>query len=246
MPRGKKAKKHNHAFRSDLPKVAILGHSMPRNLNRYLDSLIQTRNSNDTAFHGSPVPQKYAKLLGVDNLYSQVLFFHCATVKSPLFKERIDQVAAFSPDLLILNISSNDLASKEVNVKEIVNKLLEKMHYLVRSHNVHAVIFLSELKRCDTPNKQGKGRLQCTADIFRTRVISYNEYIQENCRKYKAFIFQWLQGFWWDSNRNEIPVKAWSSDRLHPGPSFYSEGFQRYYWAIRNTLIKRFHAVSFT
>ena len=245
MPRGKKTKKHNHSIRNVLPKVAIFGHSIPRNLNRYLDSLIRSRDSNDTVFHTSSVPQKYAKLLGIDKLFSQVVFFHCPTVKSPLFRERIDQIAAFKPDLLCLNISSNDLAGKTVEVKEIANKLMEKMHYLVRSHNVQAVVYLSELKRCDTPNKSGRGRLQCSADTFRTRVMTYNEYIQENCRKYKAFIFQWIQGFWWDSHKNEIPVYAWSTDRLHPGPSFSSEGFQRYYWAIRNALIRHFHAVSF-
>ena len=53
---------------------------------------------------------KYAKLMGVDKLFSEVMFFHCATVDSPQFKNRIEQIAAFKPDLLISNISSYDLA----------------------------------------------------------------------------------------------------------------------------------------
>ena len=245
MPRGKKSKKCSHSVRHNLPKVAVFGHSMPRNLSRYLDTLVQARDQNDTVFCQGSLGQKYATVLGVDKLFSQVQFFHCATVSSPLFKERIEQIAAFGPALLILNISSNDLAQRKVVEKDIANHLVEKMHYLVRSHHVESVIFLSELKRCDTPNKRGRGRLQCSPEVFRSRVMKYNEYIQGICKKFLAFHFQWLQGFWWDAGKQEIPVSVWSSDRLHPGPNFYSSGFQRYYWAIRNTLLKKFHSVSF-
>ena len=245
MPRGKKAKKFFHKIRSDIPKVAVLGHSMPRNLNRYLDTLIPARDLNDFEFAKHSNSQKYAKLLGLDKLFSQVEFFHCATVQSPLFRERIEQIAVFQPDLVILNISSNDLAQRNVDFKEIARKLMEKMHYLVRSHNVQSVVYLSELKRCDTPNKRGKGRLQCSPETFRSRVMSYNALIQDNCKKYQAFHFHWLQGFWWDAKKNEVPIASWSYDRLHPGPSFSSEGFQRYYWAFRNALQKHFHTVNF-
>ena len=101
MPRGKKAKKHSHIFRANIPKVAVLGHSMPRNLMRYLDTLIPGRSQNDIEFSKHSLGQKYSMLLGLDKLFSQVEFFHCATVQSPTFRDRIEQIAAYKPELVI-------------------------------------------------------------------------------------------------------------------------------------------------
>ena len=243
MPKGKKPRKYAHSAVTQLPRAVFLGHSMPRNLSRYLNTLSVQRGRNDESFRNLSLQQKYVKLLGIDSLYKDLFFVHCATVKSDLFLQKVTEVQRLNADIIFINISSNDLAQKEAVEGNIATTLSERIQPLVNMGQVKRIVFLSELKRCDIPNSKGKGRLECSVDEFRRRVMAYNSIIQAECERNNKLIYNWLFGFWWDADKREIEVAEWSTDRLHPGPHFHSEGFQKYYWSVRRIMFKRFHDI---
>ncbi len=183
MPKGKKSRKistHRHLIIK--PSVVILGHSMPRRLRDYFDNeLMSTADLNNIQNGGATYGQTYAKFLGLDNMYNEVHFIHCPTVFSPYFFQRVLAVGHLRPELVLVNISSNDLAEAEVNEQSVATALMGLMHFLCVQFNVRRVVFVSELKRCDVPNDNGIGRLHCSPDVFRTRVMNYNQIVLTEC-----------------------------------------------------------------
>ena len=83
---------------------------MPRRLRDYLDNELMSATDfhdigNGIVTYGST----YAKFLGIQNLYHEVNFIHCPTVFSPYFFQRVLAVGHLHPELVLVNISSNDL-----------------------------------------------------------------------------------------------------------------------------------------
>ena len=226
-----------------IPEIAFLGHSMPRNLNRYLDTCAVRRGAKDPLFRELAPNEQYPHIFGLDSIYSLMHFMYSPTVTSAKYAQRIQEIVELNVDLVLIHASSNDLSGKYVCVDTVVNRVIDSMLHVIRHGHVKSVIFVSELKRADTPNYLGKGRLQCSPEVFRERVMLYNSKIEEKCQEIPQFHYFWLYGFWWDHEKREIPIEQWSKDRLHPGPHFESEGFQKYFWAIRKVLYKGFHTL---
>ncbi len=246
MPKGKKVRKPpQHGRILIKPSVVILGHSMPRRLRDFFDNELMTPSiSHEVANGWATLGQIYSRFLGVDNLYHEVHFIHCPTVLSPYFFQRVLAAGHLHPEMVIINIASNDLAAESVSEQGIATALLGLIQYLCDQYGVKRVVFISELKRCDTPNGNGVGRLFCSPEIFRTRVLNYNYIILNACENHPIFNFVWLPGFWNDNYGHEPEVWEWSSDRVHPGPNFYTVGFQRYFDGMRQILLGQYHSLA--
>ena len=68
-----------------------------------------------------------------------------------------------------------------VCVETVVNRVIDGMKYLINNGYVKSVIFVSDLKWADTPSEYGRGRYQCSPEVFREQVNEYNFRIEEKC-----------------------------------------------------------------
>ena len=219
------------------PVVCIIGHSMPKRLFRAFDneSLLDGRGLElaDGSFSRGAM---YAKYLYVDDFIHEVHFLHAPTVNSQKFRDAVRAAGAMNPDTVIFHAAANDLASKSCNVRTVFNSLVDYASNLITEFGVSTVMFGSVLKRADVP-KNGKGRLGCSVEEFRLRAQLMNRLLKKECRHSSDLCYVLLPGFWYNDKKQELPVSDWSSDRLHPGPNVGSEGFARYYHAIRHVLL---------
>ena len=218
--------------------ICIIGHSMPKRLFKAFD--------NESLYDGQALrladgwctrAQMYAEYFYVGDIIAEVHFFHAPKVSSSKFREAVRLAGALNPDLVLFHASANDLASKRCNVVQVFHDLLDEVNILLSEFGVGAVMFASVLKRADIP-KNGKGRLECSVDEFTSRAKKFNRLIKRECRSSFDMMYVLLPRFWYDHNQREIDVVEWSSDRLHPGPKVGSEGFARYYNAIRHMLLR--------
>ena len=113
---------------------------------------------------------------------------------------------------------------------------MDQVYILLSRFGVSTIMFCSVLKRTDIP-RNGKGRLECSVDDYRLRALLMNRLIRKECRHSYDMCFILLPRFWYDDKHNEVEVSEWSTDRLHPGPKVGSEGFARYYHAIRHVIL---------
>ena len=220
------------------PIICIIGHSMPKRLFRAFD--------NESLFDGQAMKladgqftrgQMYAEYFYVADLIAEVHFFHSATVCSRQFLEAVHSASLLNPDIVLFHASGNDLAAKHCKVKVVYQKLMDQAYFLISEIGVSLVMFASVLKREDTP-RNGKGRLLCSIEDYRLRAKFMNRLVKRECSNSYDMAYILLPSFWYDSNRKELPVSNWSKDRLHPGPKVGSEGFARYYNAIRHLLLR--------
>ena len=140
------------------------------------------------------------------------------------------------PDIVICQTGTNDLCAEIVSPPLITTTMLGTTSLLKDHFNIDLVVFLSELKREDTVDEQGHGHLLCSPEDFRTKIIQYYERIEHECSEHLEYKYRTLPGFWQDGGRNEVPVKKWSTDKLHPGPDIESWGFKKYVKSIRETI----------
>ncbi len=241
MPLGKKIRNiHHHTYLDGKPRVVIFGHSMPKRLFRFFD---QEMIPSDYLYHyGEKTRQQcYASYFSLNQLFGEIDFVHCPGIFSPLCTSRVKLVKEMNPDAVLVHISSNDLSGECISEEAVADCVFETFENMLKDSTVKLVIFVSELKRADEIFMGG--RLKCSAADFAVRVKGYNEAIKEKCRKKQHVRFEWLPGMWWDVDKREIDVWEWSSDNLHPGTDTASEGFYRYFHALRQVFFKSYHQI---
>ena len=239
MPKGKRPRLFKVAFPpiNFKPRIAIIGHSMPKRLFRAFDSDSLIDGTNELISSGVLTQQQsYARYFHVDNFIADIFFFHCATVMSKKFEDAVIEAGNCHPDIVIFHASSNDMATKECNVKKVFHRIIDMTNLLITQFEVGAIMFVSVLKREDVP-LNGKGRLLCSKAEFRLRAKLMNKLLKREAKHSYDLVFVLLPRFWYDIGTREIEVNEWSSDRLHPGPNIGSEGFARYFHGLRHVLL---------
>ncbi len=220
-----------------MPSVCILGHSIPRRVFDNFDQIMLTDSIGlEMAMGQLTLGQAYAKYLKCSDTFYEINFISCPSILSSNFLPAVTQVGNMRPDIVICQIGTNDLCGEVVSPHLIANAMLGTVTLLRNHFNIDLIVFLSELKREDVPDEQGHGHLMCSIDDFRTRIIQYNDRIEHECSENLEYKYRTLPGFWQDSGKNEVPVKKWSSDNLHPGPDVESWGFRKYVKSIRETI----------
>ena len=68
--------------------------------------------------------------------------------------------------------------------------------------------------------------------------------LKQNVKSLKKLRFEWIPGMWWTEEKEEIDVREWSSDFLHPGTDTDSEGFHKYWNGLRQILLKSYHQLA--
>ncbi len=239
MTKGKRAKPFRVQFPplDFIPRICVIGHSMPKRLFRAFDCESRKDGLNGEILAGNMSKgQAYARYLHVSSIVRDIKFFHSPLVCDKKFDEAVQRAGAENPDLIIFHASSNDLAAKNCDVKQVFKRLRDRANDLILNYNVSAVMFASVLKREDIP-VNGKGRLACSIKEFRSRAKMMNRLLKREARLSYDFCYVLLPRFWYDVGPREVEVSEWSEDRLHPGPEINSEGFARYYHAFRHVIL---------
>ena len=242
MPSGKKIRHiDQHDYLDGKPRVLIFGHSMPKRLFNHFDF---TLIPSDEIYQFGEVTlgQAYASYFGVNTLYGEIDFLHCSGILDNNCFSKICRIKEGNYDAAVIHIGSNDLSGEFVSEYMVASCLLGLCDTLLRDSSVKLVTFVSELKRADT--KERGGRLRCSVEDFSSRVKKCNEIMKHESGKSSHLHFEWLPGMWWTEEKWEIDVTEWSTDFLHPGTNPYSEGFQRYWNALRQVLLKSYHQLA--
>ncbi len=242
MPSGKKVRHiDQHDYLDGKPRLLILGHSMPKRLFNHFDNTLVTSDE-VYQFGEITLGQAYASYFGVDSLYGEIDFLHCAGVLDRNCLSKFCMIKEGNYDAVLIHLGTNDLSGEFVSEYTVSSCLIGLCDMLLKEDSVKLIIFVSELKRADS--KERGGRLVCSVEDFEVRVKKYNEILKQESGKSSHLRFEWLPGMWWTSQKQEIDVAEWSTDFLHPGTNPYSEGFQRYWNALRQVLLKAYHQLA--
>ncbi len=239
MPKGKRPARFRgqHRLLDHKPSVAIIGHSMPRRVFDHFDSLMLGDNYGLDIARGVKTPgQVYAEYLNFSRTFEEINFYPCSKILSHEYLHQISAIGNHGHDFVISHLGSNDLAPAYASEQLIANAMFSSARLYQERFNIDHVLFVTELKRTDTPDDLGQGNLHCSVEDFETRVKKFNSLVKAECDIVLEYEQVTFPGFWYDDKHNEIPVAQWSTDRLHPGPDPDHPGFQKYVRGLRNAI----------
>ena len=202
-------------------KVAVIGHSFVKRLQSAVTPRVGTRHQRD---------RSTAKNMGVDNLYSGVEIRGKSGAKARDLVGLVDHVCTKAGiDAFVIDMGSNDLCQSSCDVEMLADSIFSVANYAHHGHGVRVVILCCVLNR-------GRCR-EVSPDIFAQRKAIFNDLMRGKVQSEKGLHFFMFSGFWHDHQGDPLPVAAWSSDLIHPGPNFASVGFKKYLKNIRACLL---------
>ena len=76
-----------------------------------------------------------------------------------------------------------------------------------------------------------------SAGTFQQRAFDFNGMLRSRAAGVEGVRVERMRGFWRDDCGGALPVCAWSSDGIHPGPAVTSSGFGKYRRNMRRVLL---------
>ena len=202
-------------------KAAFIGHSFVKRFHNVLFA---------EKLPGKSMSLSMPTILNVDDHYSYIRVYGRSGAKLKDLISLIDKVGKAHPDVLVIDIGTNDICDRECDVRELVRRLMILAEYAQIGHGVRAVYFCNVLNR-------GRCR-EVSQSVFSDRKILFNDLMQESCESRDFVDFHKFSGFWKDSEGRPLEIKMWSADLIHPGPSPKSHGFRKYRRSIRKCMLK--------
>ena len=93
-----------------MPKVLILGHDIPMHVKSFLDNEIANSSLQQQIQPGEcTIYEAYARALGVSQNIGEIQFESITHVSYDNIRERIEDLNAYRPDILVLQIGARDL-----------------------------------------------------------------------------------------------------------------------------------------
>ena len=113
MPRGRGLKRKwadLPKWEGPLPKVLILGHDIPMHVKAFLDHEISNSSLQQQVNAGEcTLNEAYARALGVSQNIAEIQFERLDNISYDDIRARIEDLNAYRPDILILQIGARDL-----------------------------------------------------------------------------------------------------------------------------------------
>ena len=174
------------------PVGLVIGHSFVQGLQQHLDPTNQA------------TPSDFARKLSLEKIVQK---FHihghrgaCITSKSYSLPHRL--LTQSKPDFAILDLGSNDLASR-VAPLQVATALIELADVLRHRYHIRTIMVCSIVNR--------KAHLKdITPEEFQTAAYETNNYLQNYADSHPHITYHVHKGFW------AHPIDSWSRDGVHP------------------------------
>lgn len=197
-------------------KVQIFGHSFVSRFKTFI-----RKNSSDFNFNLN---------LNKQEVMIQYSGYPGASVQS-LASRGLGDIEDFEPELVILDIGTNDLAYK--SAEEVASSIKSLVDTLINNYHVKFVIVLQILHRF-TPAVPGRHNVN--VPLFNKNVDSCNQLLVENLNYRSDCQVWWHKGFWGPSQELTI-----APDGVHLSEPF---GQKKYFYSLRSIVVshlKHFH-----
>lgn len=180
-----------------LPSGLILGHSFVRRFGNFLGV------SSSNAASRRRVP----KLLGMGHIIHQVAIKGIPGGKVKYLTVP-NELWYFTPDFVVIDIGSNDLASGECPLKT-ASDLVDFSKRLIYEYGVKNVYICTALYRGRNAVPDEK--------TFAKKVVHYNDILKNFCAVETNIHYHTHRGFWTTN------IRSWSNDDIHPLPAKYAK-----------------------
>ena len=139
------------------------------------------------------------------------------------------EVSKLRPDVVLLQIGSNDLCDPELTVRDIAKGVIEIVLSLLYSHDVKKVVVLQILHRIPPSRKT---RYAVDTNWFNSRCDEVNHYLNNYFadNKVEGARFWRHSGFWSPASKQQ--VYTWDGDHLND-----KTGYPKYYRRIRAAMV---------
>ena len=214
------------------PVVVVAGHMNVANMEDYC--LLQTHVNGlafDVANHRVSNESLNAGWLNVEDTIASVHFVYFDSVNDQSVMELEETLQELRPDVLILDVLSEDLANLPANSSpyRVANSVVNCAWRVQSYYGVKVTYIMGGLRRTTG--------LNCSADQFAARMQNCHGQIKILASQFPNVLFMRTRGFSRMSNGGTMPVAYFTTTGFVPGPQFSSYGFRRYYRAVRKVLL---------
>ncbi len=233
MPRGRGLKRKwadLPKWEGPLPKVLILGHDIPMHVKTFLDNVIQTSsllaqiNAGECSW-----PEAYARALGVSENIAEIQFEAMPRVSHDNIRERIEDLSAYRPDILVIQTGALDLGQTECDPIYLAKELTRATDQAFQEE-IDLTVLLGDMRRSDEA-------LEVTPEIYTERLKVFNSAIQAHCNKFFSYYFDKIPGFE-GKGAKPMPVDRYSTNGFVPGPQLEAWGTKKLVKGFRFLLIE--------
>ena len=195
-------------------RAAIIGHSYVRRLGDHARR------------HGCSTPTWFQ----LNRLFREIAIFGRSGYTVGELAGEVSAAGSLHPDIVIINCGTNDLCQPDCDVERVVQGLISYAHFLRVSYQVKVVIIMGAIRRT-----RCRGTPKTLLD---RRLYDFNGLLKSLTENVPGIQYGVMKGFWRDpETKAELPVDAYTSDGIHPGPDEEDEGFIKYKRNIRRCLL---------
>ena len=206
----------SHSSESVL-KTLILGHSFVRHFKNFIKSRMPDYN--------------FTLKLDPREVMIQYSGKSGATVGS-LRLCQLPDVKDFEPQLVILDIGTNDLSHPSGNPEKLALDIEKLVDTLLKDYNVQHVVVIQILHRFRTSRPS---RRLINIDKFNSDADICNQLLAEKLSQYRNCQFWWHKGFWGASQRSMI-----DTDGVHLSKA---KGQRKYFFNLRAIVVSYLKSV---
>ncbi len=219
---------------------AVIGHSFVKNIKRYVRGrLAETgkwqRIQTDELWEPAQIPE----VLRLDKLFAAVAIRWAYLFESPEWNWELGLILAASPQILCVNIGSNDICNimraspndssgDKRAISALVKRLVVAACEWRDGHNVNQIIFMSVLRRVSG--------YKATEYRFTRNMGWFNDELNRWIDFEPGMTVKNVKGFDCHPDGSAMRVEDWSPDGAHPGTNFEHESFRKYLQEIHAAL----------
>lgn len=192
-------------------KTLILGHSFVRHFKNFIKSRLSEYN--------------FTLNLDPREVMIQYSGQSGATVDS-LRARQLSDVKDFEPELVILDIGTNDLSLPTCNAEMLTSAIEKLIDTLLTDYNVQQVVVIQILHRFQSPRPS---RRHINIEKFNSEVDICNQLLSEKLSQKHNCQFWWHKGFWGINQSSTI-----DSDGVHLSKP---KGQRKYFFNLRAIVV---------
>ena len=207
-------------------RACIIGHSFVRRLGNDLE-----REGVGSRRRYSPCSA--ASQMVMAGLYSRIYIYGNEAYTLEQLESSIRTAARLNPDVVLLNVGSNDITSPRCNVEKLAIDLVAVAKRLQKEYRVKYVAILGIAPRTKWKCKH------VSVDMFDERAYRLNELLKASVKHTQGIVYAAMKGFHHDQEGNPLPVNTWSDDGIHPAADGEKRemGMLKYRKLIRRCLL---------
>ena len=216
---------------------ALIGHSYVKNILRYVDSEFAKEGILEAIDSGEKSRgRNTARVMSLNELFYTVTIDWAYLFESPEWIDAIDMALSGQPEILVVNMASNDLCEilrkfpqtnehDKPEATALANRMMTAAIDWRDNHGVQCTVFLSVLKRVAGTCRK--------AERFTKLMDTFNDTLRRRCDFAPGISFKPVEGFDCFPDGAPMAVEDWSNDGAHPGRDFSHPSFVKYYQEVR-------------